>query len=520
MARRVVGGLLGADGARMLAGLGQLDRLARLDELQRLAALDGLTKLQQLDRLDELASLDRLQQLDGLGQLARLENLERELTALRAGITDHDTRLDHLRRALADEAVEARRPVYGVALPAGPEAAHWLNRCRTVQHYLEPVADLRLLDVGASAGFVAAYFEGRGATVEGWEPDPAQAELARTAGAVSGLGGTIRTQDLTAETVDVIAAGSFDAVLVLGTGAGAWSARCGPDADLVLARAVTAATQVIVETTADESRELPLFARLADIEGGVEIDRLGRLADGEGASTLWALRRRRDTVRVNGTDYPFTTRRSEAYDGSPMPQHGAGRRYYFDEGHVIKEYRLDGDHQGVNRSQILTEINVLSQLDGMTAVPELIDYELVPEQARIVMRRVPGHLLAEVLEPRLAPTEVVRIAGDVLRALVALERHGLSHNDVRSWNVIFDGRTATLIDYGLVSNLAAEVDVQALLWLVKAALTGEREDFDPRSERLPDRAHFAADPELDKLYQAVASGLTSPRAVVAAIAAD
>lgn len=503
-----------------LAGLGRLDRLERLEELQHLEALDRLDRLEMLGGLDALRHLEQLQQLDALGQLARLENLERELTALRAGVANHDTRLDRLNRSLDDAAIEPERPVYGVAVPAGPANAHWLNRCRTVQHYLEPVADLRLVDVGASAGFVTSYFVGRGATVAGWEPDPVQAELARTAAAVSGLDAAFHTHDLTADTVDLLDAGTVDVVLVLGTGPRAWPERCGPDADLVLARLVTLVPLVIVETTADDARRLPLFSRLAAIEGGVDIDRLGRLADGPGASTLWALRRRRATVRINGTDYPYGVRRSEAYDGSPMPQHGAGRRYYFDDAHVIKEYRLDGDHRGVNRSQILTEINVLSQLDGMAAVPELIDFELVPDQARIVMRRVPGSLLADVLEPPLQPVAVAGIASDVLRALVGLERHGLHHNDVRSWNVVYDGRTATLIDYGLVSNLAAEVDVRSLLWLLKAALSGQREDFDARRETVPDRALFAVEPELDKLYQAVASGITSPRAVAAAIGAE
>ncbi len=504
------------DVRRALHGLRHLDRL---DELGRLDALDRLDTLDRLDRLDELERLSHLDRLDGLGELARLEDLERELTAVRHGVTDRDSRLDHLLRALADPATRPVRPVYGVAVPGDPTAGHWLNRCRTIQHYLDPVSDLRMLDVGSSGGFVSAYFAARGATVVGWEPDPIQAELARTAAAVSGLAPAIVTHDLDVTTLDAVRPAVTDVVLLLGVGEGSWSHRR-PDGAALLAALLGQGLTVIVETEAESVDAAALLAELQADEGGLDVDLLGTLADertGGDPTTLWALRPVQATIAVNGTDYVYATKRVEAYDGSPMAQHGAGRRYYAGPDHIVKEYRLDGDHRQVNRTQILAEVDVLARLTGESGVPELVDFEIVPERARLVLRRIPGELLADRLDDRRPPSEMYAIATDVLRALVGLERRGLAHNDVRSWNVLVDAGRATLIDYGLVSAGDGGGDVRDLLWVVKAMVTGEREDFDRRQDTLPERRLFADDPGLDKLHQAVSADSATPRAVFAAL---
>ena len=110
------------------------------------------------------------------------------------------------------------------------------------------------------------------------------------------------------------------------------------------------------------------------------------------------------------------------------------------------------------------------------------------------------------------------IAEHVLRALAELERVGLNHNDVRSWNVIYDGETASLIDYGRSSDEVTDDDAPALLWLLKAVISGKREDFDPRQDSLPPLELFDVDAGLTELFLAVASGERSPSALLRVLA--
>ncbi|MEM8925753.1 MAG: methyltransferase domain-containing protein [Actinomycetota bacterium] len=511
--RRGRSGLLPAEATAGLASLHRLEELARLGQLER---LNELTRLAELNRLSRLEHLAELGQLDRLVELERLERVERDMTAVRDQVERRDNRLDALRSLLDQPDLHLPRPTYGVAGTDHPHAAAWLRRCRSVEHYLAPVGDLRVLDVGASGGFVSCYLAARGARVVGWEADERQAEVARTAAAVNGLDPVFRTSDPTvtdASALDLLIDDRLDVALLLGPGPAG-----GSDAEVLSAaerlEALTARVPLVIVATDGDAPTLgPEKANGPEIA----IELVGSYDDPADRTALWAVRRGGGAVEVGRRSYGYDRRTSEAYDGSPMPGHGAGRRYYFGEQHIVKEYRLDGDHRHVNRAQILTEIDVLSRLAGTPGVPELLDFAIDPRQALVVVRRVPGRLLSETLDGRSTPTSAVRVARDVVGALAELERNGLSHNDVRSWNIIDDGERSTLIDYGLVSSDPPGDDVRSLLWVVKALLTGEREDFDPRHRQLPDAGLFTVDAELEKFHRAVDGGELSAVALAASL---
>lgn len=96
--------------------------------------------------------------------------------------------------------------------------------------------------------------------------------------------------------------------------------------------------------------------------------------------------------------------------------------------------------------------------------------------------------------------------------MVDLEKQGLHHNDLRTWNIIYDGNKAYLIDYGVVSNKITDgSDACSLLWVVAAVLSGKREGYNTNKTELPPVELFKDTPKLLKLYKAIEKGLHSPR---------
>ncbi|NSL17140.1 phosphotransferase [Tatlockia micdadei] len=102
------------------------------------------------------------------------------------------------------------------------------------------------------------------------------------------------------------------------------------------------------------------------------------------------------------------------------------------------------------------------------------------------------------------------VVQELLRSLADLEKEGLRHNDLRTWNVLYDKEQVSLIDYGFVSHKELGNDAISLLWLLNAVLTGEREGYDVNKKELPKKKAFEQAPSLQALYEAVESGEYSP----------
>lgn len=131
----------------------------------------------------------------------------------------------------------------------------------------------------------------------------------------------------------------------------------------------------------------------------------------------------------------------------------------------------------------------------------------------IVLERIKGELVVDLIEKK-EDINVYVVIKDVLKSLADLEQEKLYHNDVRTWNVIYDGRKASLIDYGLTSHVKKDNDLISLLWVVNAVLTGSREDNRTKKQDLPIESVFKVDKRLQKLYKIVASGEPSPSKVL------
>ncbi|MBF0277627.1 MAG: phosphotransferase [SAR324 cluster bacterium] len=112
------------------------------------------------------------------------------------------------------------------------------------------------------------------------------------------------------------------------------------------------------------------------------------------------------------------------------------------------------------------EAYMLGQVDH-PLIPKLIDFQRIKKQSILVMERVKGRNLEEILllEGKLSPRLVLKIAAQLVEILLSIrsvQQNGLKtpvvHGDIKPSNIVFDPETEKigLIDWG--SSVFAQVD--------------------------------------------------------------
>ncbi|SOD93753.1 phosphotransferase [Blastococcus haudaquaticus] len=464
-------------------------------------AIDGVQNLQGLpDRLDRID-----EDLSGLSELVRQVDLRVN------HFQQFDFRLQKLRSLAAQ--VEPYQPAYGLPGVIAEPARDSVDRCRAIEnHFGGRVRGKRLLDVGSSLGFVCYWFADRGMVTEGWEGNPANAEVAQLIGELNGVPSRIRTQLFDADSVATIGPGQFDVVTLLSVLHHVVYHQ-GLEQTQVLMRDLLQRVPVLVLELARKGEdpdlfwdaslpedELDIFALVRD---EVEIVQLGMFGThlSDKARPLYVVSRK-ERVSVNDREYAVTSSRAEAYPGSAAVVDHESRRYMWGDGVFIKQYRL-AERTSANARLITHEISALIGIQHLSRAPRLIDYEVSGDVATVVYGRVAGDLL-ETGAP-LPAEQIDAIVGEILAALRELHGEGLFHNDVRSWNILWDGTTARLIDYADTSSTDFDGDLVSVLWLVHALTTGTREPTEQGKSQLPPRE--ALDPRFHELYDQVAGGI-------------
>lgn len=465
-----------------------------------------------------VGEVQRLHTIDD--RLVRVEQLAAEI---HQQINVHDLRLDRLKTLAAQ--VEPYQPSYGVSgIFATDTKRDSKDRCRVIEQYfggLSGIRGKRILDIGSSIGYVDYYFADRGALCEGWEMTPANAEVARLVGEINGIPVTFKTKEFNSETVRTIATYDFDIAIVLSVfhhiirfNGLEYTQKLVKDLlervpIVVVELAKKGEDPKLVWNKSQPQDELAIFDLVKD---EVDVKKLGEFGTHLSSATrpLYVISKKK-LVTVNNHTYAYDTLSIEAYKDSPA----AGkvkRRYYFSPEYIVKHYsfsELTRQGREQNTAQILNEIqlylNVVNQRTIHNA-PEMMDFEVSQEGAYIVLTRAPGALLSDL--PAIKTSAAFKVASDVLTTLADLEKVGLYHNDVRSWNVLFDKR-ATLIDYGLASSVAIDNDAISSLWMLHAAMSGTRESSKQHKTELPPKKAFS-EAGLAAIYSAVAEGEYSP----------
>ena len=105
------------------------------------------------------------------------------------------------------------------------------------------------------------------------------------------------------------------------------------------------------------------------------------------------------------------------------------------------------------RADVWTECAALQRCEGSPLIPRWLG--IVNEGGRyfIVLDHLAGESLQSLLgsRKRFTEQELAIVAHDVTAALAHAHARGVAHNDLRPANVLFDGRRAALIDFGLAT---------------------------------------------------------------------
>jgi SAM-dependent methyltransferase len=456
-----------------------------------------------------------LQELGG-----RLDKIVEDIAGLNQLIHQVDLRVNHFQqfdfrlqklRELAAK-VEPYQPAYGLPGLIEKPARDSLDRCRAIEnHFSGRLRGKRLLDVGSSLGYVCYYFADRGMQTEGWEGNPSNTEVAQLIGELNGLPSRIRTQQFDPDSVSTIAPGQFDVVTLLSVLHHVVYHQ-GLEQTQQLMRDLLRRVPVLVLELARKGEDPELFWDaalpedeldiLALVRDEVDVVSLGTFDThlSDKARPLYVVARK-ETVTVNGRIYPVTRSSAEAYPGSAAVWDHDSRRYLWGDDLFIKQYRVD-DRHSTNARLITHEISALLGIQHLSSPPRLIDYEVSGDTATIVYARVGGELLGS--SGPLAVEQVEAIVRDLLQALQELHGEGVFHNDVRSWNVLWDGERARLIDFADASRIDFDGDLVSVLWLIHALLTGTREPTGQAKSELPPRESI--DLRFHALYDRVASG--------------
>ena len=164
--------------------------------------------------------------------------------------------------------------------------------------------------------------------------------------------------------------------------------------------------------------------------------------------------------------------------------HGGSRRYFSNSTQILKQYRYVHPSGAHNKPEFTQEKQFLENPPSGYPVPALAFHGENNAEAWIVMERLPGKLLLDLLQHG-ANIDHCTVLLAVLGQLSILEAAGLCHNDVRTWNILVaeDGATH-LIDYGSIS--PKEKDVAwpsnpyfAFFILVHEVVTGRVDNPNP-----------------------------------------
>lgn len=444
----------------------------------------------------------------------KLDELNTKVGTIIGEFGSHDFRIDELKEKAKH--VEPYQPIYGIHGILDNPKRDTQDRAEAIfAYYKGNISGLKILDIGSSLGYICFFLSDRGAFVNGWDMSEKNIEVARLIRDITGVKAEFSAKTLDNETVKTIKKYEFDAVILLNVFHHITHHKGIRYSQKLLHELLDRIPVVIVELALqgedkeifwDKAQPADELDILGKLRNEVDVVKIGDFNNHLSNNTrpMYAISRKK-VIYVNNKPYTFYKQSAEAYLFSRAAIGNEKRRYYWAEKMLVKEYYFENGPTSTNAQLIINEISNLLKTRKVYRSPQLVDYELNNGCAKIILELIDGKIVGDY--DKRTDKDVSIIIKDVLRSLSDLESLKLYHNDVRSWNIIYNNKNASLIDYGQVSATNYDNDLISLLWASDAIYNGGRESINMGKSSLPNINKLPASAKA--LYNLVSSGCSS-----------
>ncbi|MCX5980807.1 MAG: protein kinase [Nostocales cyanobacterium LacPavin_0920_SED1_MAG_38_18] len=362
------------------------------------------------------------------------------------------------------------------------------DRCQAIENTLLTLGNnltgIKILDVGSSLGYNSFYFADRKAHVFAIDNNVDNVLASRLISELNGIDVCFRVAEFDLDYINLIQQSEYDVILLLSVIHHIIYLKGLEYTKKMMKILLDKVPVIIVELAIkDEETEgkdliealpndsLSIFESCQD----VHINLIGYFSTHLSLvkRPLYAISKK--VVKVNNNVYQIDKLIWKAYKDSSIP---SGRIYYFSQNKFIKEYlflnRLDYIKND-NKAQIISEIaNFIALNDEIDGVPKFFDYEINDQKAYIVLENIQGQLLCDIVND-LDSVNQKRIINQLIQVLEKIEKKGLYHNDIRTWNIMISEQETFIIDMGLASPIEKERNINSFLWILWSLNHNSRE---------------------------------------------
>lgn len=421
------------------------------------------------------------------------------------GISTINNNFEELRANLDDPYIKLKRkiklmdpyqPIWGLNIQQNPKRS-CQDRCKQIFQYFDNnVESLKILDVGCSLGYVSSYFADKGAVVEGWDYGDGNVEVCNLSKDISGLDikYSIKTFNLT--TVNEISENQYDIVLILSV-IHHTIAEYGIKSVKEMISTLLDKVPFVIFELAQKGEDSNLYWDkhvpediFSIFDSNITIEKIGAFNNHLSDKTRPLIIAYKNSIKVNNKTYLINKISKSPYKGHMHPN----RLYYWGSEIFIKKIyfnKVKDDRFNLNE-QIIKELFFdIEKRYKYKFCPELLDFEINNDFVIMVYRKIKGHVLSEILDT-LPLDKKFQIIKSVYDAVKQFELDGFYHNDIRTWNVMYDFETGSvsLIDFGLYSSSDHDKLLISLKWFVWALLSNKMEpkeyskNYPPKWEKL------------------------------------
>lgn len=336
----------------------------------------------------------------------------------------------------------------------------------------------RILDIGCSLGYFSHYFAERGYKVTGVDYDKKNIDICTLLKRVNNNSTNFSVSEFSEEFIHQIKPGQFDIVFIFSVIHHIIYYK-GLDYAQNLMADILNKTSVMFIELAIKNEQLSIFWRDSLPEDELAIfDKCTNLTItkvGYFPTHLSEVRRplyrvEKNVLQVGNDRYNVKKQKFISYDGGNY----FGRHFYDCGDKFIKKYLLS--EECIDAELIEKEISNYKQLPTSDFLPKFLSSQRDNDSIVMIFEKIPGENLYDLLSknhaiPRLS------IFLDIVAALQFMLEYGFYHNDLRTWNILFDGEKAHVIDLGLACSREGENTNLALLWIISQMHQFECYDF-------------------------------------------